>query len=101
MIPGLGSSTFADEQWNDAAFRGTLEGRETTYEVVAEPAKRFDRSGLFEEGQRRRMLAMPVNDAQDLVDDRHMQAVGVFSAVEHPHITGSVSSACSSLHLSR
>jgi benzylsuccinate CoA-transferase BbsE subunit len=47
-------------------------------------ALRYDRDDLFHEGQRRRLLALPVNDVDDLVRDEQLHARGYFVPVAHP-----------------
>ncbi|MEE8422167.1 MAG: CoA transferase [Dehalococcoidia bacterium] len=54
--------------------------------VISALAAKHDRAELFHEGQRRRILVMPVNDARDLVDDEHLSQRELFTAVDHPHL---------------
>ena len=51
--------------------------------AVQELVDRYDRDQLFHEGQGRRLLVMPVNDARDLVQDPQLTERGYFSSVEH------------------
>ncbi len=44
----------------------------------------LDREELCYEGQSRGFLAVPVNSAQDIVEDPHLHARGAFRSVEHP-----------------
>jgi len=52
--------------------------------AIEQLALRHDRDALFHEGQRRRLLVMPVNTVEDLCADEHLQARGYFVPVEHP-----------------
>ena len=45
---------------------------------------RHDRDTIFHEGQRRRLLVMPVNTVEDLCTDEHLHARGYFVPVQHP-----------------
>ena len=53
-------------------------------EAVDALALRYDRDEFFHEGQRRRLLALPVNDVDDLVRDEQLHTRGYFVPVEHP-----------------
>lgn len=45
---------------------------------------KFNKSELYREGQARRIIVFPVNDAGDLFADRQLRARGVFQPVRHP-----------------
>ncbi len=45
---------------------------------------------LYEEGQRRRLLVGPANTAQDLLEDRHLNARNWYQQVEHPELGATV-----------
>ena len=71
-----------DEDWGDPAYR--QEHADVSQGIIDELASRHDRADLFHEGQRRRMLVMPVNHARDLVEDEQLIARKFFTSVEHP-----------------
>ena len=54
--------------------------------AVHELVVRYDREYLFHEGQRRRLLVMPVNDVQNLVGDRQLVEREYFSSVDNPAV---------------
>ncbi len=54
--------------------------------AVHELVVRYDREYLFHEGQRRRLLVMPVNDVQTLVGDRQLVEREYFSSVDNPAV---------------
>lgn len=72
------------EEWRDPAYRFQHPG--VTTEAIAELTKRHDRGELFHEGQRRRMLVLPVNNVKDLLEDEQLRARDYFVAVEHPEL---------------
>lgn len=45
---------------------------------------RLPREAVFHEGQRRRLLVMPVNDTADLFEDAQLRDRGFFRELEHP-----------------
>lgn len=52
--------------------------------AIAELTRRHDAQTLFHEGQRRRLLVMPVNDVGHLVADEQLRERGLFAATQHP-----------------
>ena len=78
------AETYADPQWDDPAFRTLNAGVHAG--VLDRLCAKYDRDDLFREGQRRRMLAMAVNTAADLVASEHLQARGFFNTVRHEHL---------------
>jgi len=72
----------ASEQWRDPAYRA--QHPQVSMGVIAALAAKYDRAELFHEGQRRRILVMPVNDAGDLVADEHLRERGFYSTVDQP-----------------
>jgi crotonobetainyl-CoA:carnitine CoA-transferase CaiB-like acyl-CoA transferase len=70
------------EAFRDRAHRQQHNG--AVSETIQQLADRYDRPALFHEGQRRRLLLMPVNDVSDLAADEQLRARGFFSEVEHP-----------------
>ena len=73
-----------DERFADSAVRS--ERPELVSEMVGQLCARYPRSEVFAEGQRLRMLAMPVNNAQDLVEDEHLNARDFFASVAVPQL---------------
>ena len=88
----------SNEEWTDPAYRaersGIIAGK------IAELASRYDRDDLYYEGQRRRMLAMPVNDARDLVENLHLRHRGFFVGADHPHLGRSLTDVSAPYRLS-
>lgn len=75
-------SPVLDDAYHDAAFRAAH-----TTEIGAAVevlVSRYPREHLFHEGQRRRMLVMPVNDIRDLHDDPQLRSRGFWRPLPHP-----------------
>ncbi|MDA1240770.1 MAG: CoA transferase [Chloroflexi bacterium] len=70
------------EQWFDAAFR--LPYAEAVGEAIGRLVATMPRDTVFHEGQRRRLLTMPVNDVADLLRDEQLRSRGFFVALDHP-----------------
>ena len=73
-----------DERFTDPSVRA--EQPQLVSQMVAEICSRHPRKHVFNEGQRRRMLAMPVNDARDLVEDEHLKARDFFASSTVPQL---------------
>ncbi len=73
---------FQDEEWADPAFR--LPHHAQIASAIEALVSRLPRDVVFHEGQRRRMLVMPVNDVSDLLHDEQLRARGFFRPLEHP-----------------
>ena len=69
-------------EWQDPVYRAA--NAHVTQQIIAQLTARYDRLDLFDEGQGRRMLVMPVNNARDLFEDRHLNARSFFSTAHHP-----------------
>ena len=80
---GLGEP-YEDPRWGDPPFRAAH--TEVTAGVLEALCAKHDRAHLFHEGQRRRMLVMPVNHARDLLADGHLQERGFFNRIEHEEL---------------
>jgi crotonobetainyl-CoA:carnitine CoA-transferase CaiB-like acyl-CoA transferase len=78
---GIGDR-FTDERWADPVFRSQRPAELAG--VIAELCSMLDRATLFAEGQRRRLLVMPVNDAADLLADEHLNAREFFDELPRP-----------------
>ena len=72
----------SDERFADPSFRA--KAPDVVSGLVEQLCGRYPRSEIFTEGQRRRMLAMPVNDARDLLEDEHLQVREFFTSVTVP-----------------
>ena len=73
-----------DERFVDASVR--VEQPALVSQLVAEICSRHPRKYVFEHGQELRMLAMPVNDARDLVEDDHLRARDFFASASIPQL---------------
>jgi crotonobetainyl-CoA:carnitine CoA-transferase CaiB-like acyl-CoA transferase len=78
---GIGDR-FSDERWADPVFRSQRPAELAG--VITQLCSMLDRATLFAEGQRRRLLVMPVNDAADLLADEHLNARDFFEEVPRP-----------------
>lgn len=78
---GLGEP-FTGPDWADPAYRAAHAA--TTTDVIGRLCAAHDRAYLFHEGQRRRMLTMPVSTVADLVESEHLAERGFLTAVPHP-----------------
>ena len=74
-----------DERFADSSVRS--ERPELVSEMVGQLCARYPRAEVFAEGQRLRMLAMPVNNAQDLVEDEHLSARDFFATASVPQLS--------------
>lgn len=75
-------SEVSDDQHRDRAFR--TQNPAATVAAIQQLVERYDRADLFHEGQGRRLLVMPVNDAGDLAGDAQLNDRGFFAETEHP-----------------
>ena len=78
---GIESPVF-DEAFRDAAYRAA-HGGEVAVAIEA-LVSRHPREHLFHEGQRRRLLVMPVNDIKDLHEDPQLRSRGFWRPLPHP-----------------
>ncbi len=81
-IPG--AHELRDPRWQDNAFKSQPEQRARFAELWDAFAARHRRQWLFEEGQRRRIAISPINEAIDVLADRHLRAAGFFDAQGTP-----------------
>ncbi|MCA9848590.1 MAG: CoA transferase [Dehalococcoidia bacterium] len=70
------------EEWADPRYRTPR--LDTVNEAIRALCARLPRDEVFHEGQRRRLLVMPVNDTADLFVDAQLRDRGFFREVEHP-----------------
>ena len=61
-----------------------------THRAFVRACATLDRDELCYEGQGRTFLSVPVNSAQDIVEDPHLQERGAFVPVEHPQFGRSI-----------
>jgi crotonobetainyl-CoA:carnitine CoA-transferase CaiB-like acyl-CoA transferase len=73
-----------DERFVDSSVRS--ENPQLVAQMVEQLCARHPREYLFKEGQRLRLLAMPVNSARDLVEDEHLEARGFFATASMPQL---------------
>ena len=91
-------SPLGGAQWRDMAYR--IEHGEVIARAIDELRQRYDRAGLFHEGQRRRLLVMPVNTVEDLLVDEQLQARDYFVQVEHAELGRTLTDAGVPYHFS-
>lgn len=77
-------SPFGAPEWSQLAYR--LEHADVMSGVIGQLCARYDRDALFHEGQRRRMLVMPVSSAADLVGSEHLAQRSFFAVTGHEHL---------------
>ncbi len=73
-----------DEAFQDAAYRAS-HGPEVA-EALGALCARYPREELFHEGQRRRLLVMPVNDMRSLYEDAQLRSRGFWRPLAHPSL---------------
>ncbi|TAJ17013.1 MAG: CoA transferase, partial [Dehalococcoidia bacterium] len=78
---GIDSPVF-DDAYRDAAYRASHGGDVAA--AIEALVSRHPREWLFHEGQRRRILVMPVNDMKDLHEDPQLRSRGFWRALPHP-----------------
>lgn len=72
------------EEWFDPAYRSTrLPAVDAAIRALC---SRLPREEVFHEGQRRRLLTMPVNNTADLFQDAQLRDRGFFRELEHPSL---------------
>ncbi len=69
------------KEWDDPAYR--LHRSEVVAKAMEDLVSRHTREELFHEGQRRKLMVMPVNSAKELVEDRQLQERGFFVRYRH------------------
>jgi crotonobetainyl-CoA:carnitine CoA-transferase CaiB-like acyl-CoA transferase len=84
---------FLDPKWAFHALNGGLVPGGVPDEILEELDThlldffaRFTKKELYREGQARRIIVFPVNDAGDLFNDRQLRAREVFQPVRHPDL---------------
>ena len=91
-------SPLGDAEWREMAYR--MEHGEVVSRAIDELGQCFDRARLFHEGQRRRLLVMPVNTVENLLVDEQLQARDYFAEVEHPELGRTLTDASVPYHFS-
>ncbi|MDP6605276.1 MAG: CoA transferase [Dehalococcoidia bacterium] len=79
--PGSPEPTLFEEPWRDPAYR--IAHAEQLAAVIGALASRYERSALWHEGQRRRLLLMPVNTVADIAEDEQLRERGFLDRFEH------------------
>lgn len=72
------------EEWADPRYRTPR--LDTVNAAIRALCARLPRDDVFHEGQRRRLLVMPVNDTADLFRDAQLRDCGFFREVAHPSL---------------
>jgi benzylsuccinate CoA-transferase BbsE subunit len=72
------------EEWFDPAFRQPRQA--TVHEAIERLVGGLPRDEVFHDGQRRRLLTMPVNDVADLFEDEQLRARDFFKPLAHPDL---------------
>ena len=91
-------SPLGSAEWREMAYR--MEHGEVVSRAIDKLGRCFDRARLFHEGQRRRLLVMPVNTVEDLLVDEQLQARDYFAQVEHPELGRTLTDAGVPYHFS-
>lgn len=73
-----------DERYADSSIRAEQPG--LVGRLVSQLCARYPRAEVFRRGQSLRMLAMPVNDARDLVEDEHLRVREFFTSATVPQL---------------
>ena len=73
---------FTDPEWFDPSYRSPRIA--TVVDAITRLCAALPRDEVFHDGQRRRMLTMPVNNIADLMEDRQLRARSFYRPVEHP-----------------
>lgn len=94
---GIDSPVF-DEAFRDAAYRAT-HGAEVAA-AIEMLVSRYPRERLFHEGQRRRILVMPVNDIRDLHEDPQLRSRGFWRSLPHPALAREIEVPAAPYHYS-
>jgi crotonobetainyl-CoA:carnitine CoA-transferase CaiB-like acyl-CoA transferase len=77
-IAEAGLDTFRGEPMNRQPFIDLIDA------WVGDLASRYTKQAFFLEAQRRRIPCGPVNDANDVIQDPHLEAVGAWGKISHP-----------------
>ncbi|MFC1816884.1 CaiB/BaiF CoA transferase family protein [Thermodesulfobacteriota bacterium] len=75
-----------EEKWQDPSYRVKPEAIEHAMEIVGAFLKKRTKREASEEGQRRRLIIMPVNTAKEVAADPQLNARNFFVDVEHPEL---------------
>jgi len=89
---------FQGAEWFEPSFRAPHV--EAIADAIGRLVATMPRDEVFHDGQRRRMLTMPVNDVADLLVDEQLQSRGFFRELEHPSLGRSFTVPGSAYHFS-
>ncbi|MBM3140074.1 MAG: hypothetical protein FJZ92_07635, partial [Chloroflexi bacterium] len=81
---GIADGEVFDPRYQEPRYRATYPAAMTA--AIAALCSRHGREWLFHEGQRRRLLLMPVNEVPDLMRDAQLRVRDYFVALEHPEL---------------
>jgi crotonobetainyl-CoA:carnitine CoA-transferase CaiB-like acyl-CoA transferase len=80
------ASDLADEKYKDMDYQIRPEVRQHITEVTDAFTKSHDKRWICEEGQKRHIIAIPCNNARDVVENRQLGERSFFVDVEHPEL---------------
>jgi len=83
---GGGAADLADERYKDMDYQIRPEVRQHITEVTDAFTKAHDKRWVCEEGQKRGIIAIPCNNAKDVVEDPQLVSRNFFVDVEHPEL---------------
>jgi len=75
-----------DERYRDHEYQIRPEVRQHIIEVTDAFTKAHDKKWVCEEGQKRHVIAIPCNNAKDLVENPQLVSRGFFVDVDHPEL---------------
>ena len=80
----FGAAELLGNDWSNGVYRAahSSEIADFTARLCASRTQRE----IIDEGQRRGLLALPVNSVNDIANDAHLIARGFFESVPHPHL---------------
>jgi benzylsuccinate CoA-transferase BbsE subunit len=83
---GGGAADLADERYKDMDYQIRPEVRQHITEVTDAFTKAHDKGWISEEGQKRHIISIPCNNAEDVVKSPQLAARSFFVDVDHPEL---------------
>jgi benzylsuccinate CoA-transferase BbsE subunit len=83
---GGGAADLDDERYKDMDYQIRPEVRQHITEVTDAFTKSHDKRWVCEEGQKRGIIAIPCNNARDVVENPQLASRNFFADVEHPEL---------------
>jgi crotonobetainyl-CoA:carnitine CoA-transferase CaiB-like acyl-CoA transferase len=83
---GGGAADLDDDKFKDMDYQIRPEVREHITEVTDAFTKSHDKKWVCEEGQKRGVIAIPFNNARDVVENPQLVSRNFFVDVEHPEL---------------